>query len=478
MDKYAITRHALENNALTIEQRVNVFEQARLTRNQTYTLLTEILERRKSIVELAKNYNLFKGVYFRTLLMLQNYRFKHELISNDDFDKVYKFLRHNKKQRTQVLSRLIFLLKDINQIEILTYSGFITNKRSKFNILRRVLELGEFDLYSRVSKELEIDMLSRNKLEILHAYYSRKVSISEIEDMFRKVKEPYFLDYFSNVDSFWNYLEDHRNFLEMRRCADKRAEFTSAIERALKNKESFSFVRLSDGEAYAYSDDDKLSERQENHWWGETLAKDLREKIKSDFQRYMMTEAFDFIGVPSTYKYVHYIGFTNVVFDCQTDLDRKVINRIGFVINTLSPMIKEGCFREAKICEDQINNEMFDLNYFVKLTKSAGRLIIISGYDSFVLSELTSEINIPKIFISIPTHNLLKMRGDTNSYGPSLPYVYDSILSEIDSTVMAGDLCLISGGFIGKMFVAACQKKNGVAIDIGQVLGRVINNAK
>jgi hypothetical protein len=55
--------------------------------------------------------------------------------------------------------------------------------------------------------------------------------------------------------------------------------------------------------------------------------------------------------------------------------------------------------------------------------------------------------------------------------------VYRSILNEIDQIVVPGDLVLVAGGIIGKIFLGRARAKGAVALDLGHVVDDWIHPA-
>lgn len=478
MDKYKILRFALESDCLTSLEKSEFFDKCNIGHKESYRLIMDIMERRTTIMSLASSYKAFNCKYFRILLMLCNYRFRHEDISDDDFEEIVTFISTNKKLSISVLNRTVPLLHNAEQIERIRCGGHLAHLRTAFNIARRCLEIREFEYYGELVELLDFDKNSKKKLEALYGHYTQSTTTNDIEKIFSEIEGDYYSDYFSVIKHFWHEIPEDRNFIEMRSDANKFKDLQLKITDNLLKRQAFAFVRLSDGESYGFSDNESLSKRQEQHWWGKILDMELRSKIKEDFRTYLSSTTFDFVGVPTIHKYVHYIGFNNSGFNSEDELDKKVIHRLSFMNNEIDKVIKEKKFDFDNICEDQINNYIFDLEYFYNLSKSAKRLVVISGYSTQVLEEVTKDFDVEKIFIEIPTHNMLKMRGDTVSSELPLPYNYNSIIEHIKGIVSPGDLCLISAGFIGKMFVAECKMQGGVAIDIGQVLGGIINGRK
>lgn len=478
MDKYKILRFVLENQNLTSLEKSDFFDKCNIGHKESYRLIMDIMERRTTIMTLARDHRVFNCRYFRVLLMLCNYRFRHENISDEDFDEILTFILANKKLSISVLNRMVPLLDSSHQIERIRHGGYLVHPRTAFNITRRCLEIKDFEYYKKLVDVLDFDNNTNKKLEALFGHYTQSTTTSDIEIIFSEIEGDYYRDYFSVIKPFWNEIPESRNFIEIRSNPKKFDELKHLIVNSLLRREGFAFVRLSDGESYGFTDDESLSKRQEQHWWGSVLTLELRQKIKEDFRNYLSSTTFDFIGVPTIHKYVHYIGFNNSGFNSETELDKKVIHRLSFMNNELDKLAKSEQFESSKICEDQINNYIFDLDYFYRLSRSAKRVVFISGYNTSVLENITEHFEVEKIFIEIPTHNLLTMRDDTVSSELPLPYSYSNIIESLKNIISPGDLCLISAGFIGKMFIAECKTQGGVAIDIGQVLGGIVNGSK
>jgi len=471
-----VLQFVLESDLLSSSQKNDYFNKCQLTYVQSCELLTEVIKKRTAIVELSKEYKKFDCPHFSTLLMLNNYKFQNQFISDENFDCLLDYLKINKKKRKQVIANLAPCLGKIEQIEALKSAGYLnTSERVKFHILRRCLELSEFDYFNRIRGELINDEVLNKKLTLLLGHYSKTNKTKDVENVFNQLNGDYFCDYFQKLIRFWHDLPEVRNYIELRSDLDKQSLLKSMIENRLSASQSFSFIRLSDGEAYWLSDDKLFNERQERHWWGKVLPEELRSEIKKDFNFYIRNSSVDMVGFPTCHKFVHYVGYKNTGFNTESELGTNVLNRLAFMVNAVPQILEYKSFQNAIVCEDQINNYLFDLDYFFQLAKHAKRLVLVSGYNEQALQNALKELNLTVHIIEIPTHNLLRMRNDTVDSNITLPYLYKDVLHTLQSIVLPGDLCLISAGFIGKMFIAECANRGAVAIDVGQTLGRIIN---
>ena len=438
------------------------------------SILNKFLLSRDHVLERAANYHLLEDPFFSTFMKLTYFRWSHKKLSNKDLYAICDYFFKDPPSSKYLINILINVCVDIDQIQKLHRYGFLFRQQFLFNAINRSFIFNDNTFYNKVQEEL-IEKSSIIKLELLKKHYSFDSSYKfyEIYSKFEHINERYYSEFLNKIPNFYDDIEDNRNYFYLRSDSDKRKKIYKKLILKLKTKKKFSLVRISDGETYAFTNDNKLNDRQEKHWWGETLDHSLREKIKKDFHHYLEYKP-TMIGMPTPYMFVHYIAYkNNHGISIDRDLHTKVINRLAFIINYMKNEITTDKFKDCLLCENQVNNILFTKDTLFRLAKTASRTVIISGYKSDILK---SKLSIKNLIIKeIPTHKLLTSREDTVVSDKTLPYVYQDVLKWIRETVRPGDLCLISGGFIGKMFILESAKMGAVALDIGQALRAVLD---
>jgi hypothetical protein len=268
----------------------------------------------------------------------------------------------------------------------------------------------------------------------------------------------------------YDALRPRMELMNVRTCPSEAEHFRNLTLRALDEKKPFSMIRLSDGEGYLFPDRHHLHEadvaNRERHWWGTELPTELRYTIISE-ARQAIAEA-DVVGIPAIYRFIRDHGESSQSL-AQSLQGRGLLEVLAGVGGIVSP--------SAVITEDKVNVALFsDPTSLLSLIEAARKVIIVSS----VVPE-----NLPSIFrssrrletVTIPTHHKT-MLNETYSKGSQiLPFLYRSILNEIDQTVEPGNLVLVAGGIIGKIFLGHARAKGAVALDLGHVVDDWIHPA-
>lgn len=465
MNKVKIVVSLLSKSQFDFEYLNKLIESIKLSLFEKRVILKTLIFERKNITVLSSNFNEFQDPYIRNRLLLVDCKFSNKVMDNDKFSLVVDFiLSLTKKSRAELITSMIDVstvkqLKVISEMESLKQSQI-------FNIIRRSAMYGVIDEFNHLLYLIKDDEKIK-KIQLLIDYYSSSgISVKKANEIFEDINEDYFISYIKSVPKF-DFIDEKFNFIDMRYSYEKKEFLYKLIKSSIEKKIPFSFLRLSDGESYGHSDDISLSVRQENHWWGEELSPSLREKIKKDYIEACTSIDINVLGLPTIYKYIHYISYNNhnPIKDNYM-LNVNVVNRMTFLLIKVKRLIDVGKVKLDYLCEDQINSVIFNRGFLNDLSSLSKRVVVISGYKDEYIRKIINHNNL--LVKEIPTHNLLSNRGDTVTHKYSLPYVYEDIRSWIDDNVTHGDLCLISAGFIGKILISDSFKKGGVVLDVGQ----------
>lgn len=430
-----------------------------LSNKQLTTILDAFEKNRRNISSRTSDYAVFENEYVRFYMLMKHKQYVSKKIEKGLFLSCVQGCK-----RYPNLTSTLIKICDTQQLVYILDSGFPLKKAYLFVIARRALVLNDRLLYEKTLLKIN-DKKIHSTLDILSRYYSNEgLTISEIEIYFHSASEKYFVDYLKHVPSYLDLVPESKNFLDARYKVDKRAKLVNLIIERLKKNQPFSLLRLSDGESYGFSQCPDLSNRQENHWWGSTLPEALRKKIKSEFVD-SIKGRIDVFGMPTPYKFVNYLGHdNNRSIKLDKNLDRFVVNRLAYTSNQLVRKITNGDIKIDYLTEDQINLFLFNRVSFQDILKAASRVIVITGYIESYVRQSIDHANL--IVKSIPTHNLNKSNSGACVSSKPLPYVYDEINHWINDNVGNGDLCLISAGFIGKIFVMKSFQQGAVALDV------------
>jgi len=394
-------------------------------------------------------------------------------ISDQDFFEIITFIKRRKVNRRLVGSIIPIISNKVQLKEIIKH-GLLNNDRMKFNFLRKAIELGDKELF-----DVEVECFSpnsneRKKLNLILRHYNQSITTEAIDTEFSNIDEPYFESYIKKITKPWGIIKKENFYFDLRANEAQKSTLNSKIHAAIKENKPFLLLRIGDGECYGFTDSISLSERQEKHWWGVVLDSELRDEIKGKFLDIFENNKINLLAIPSAHKYVYYLNYPSLPFDPNENLENSVLSRNAHVNNSISSLMNKGLLGDSLFCDDQINKHFISKKRLLEFVGNAKRLFIISGKKREVILKSLSHLNTNIHVIEIPTHNLERSLDNSNKFTYSLPFVYLNIIKEIQS-VNAGDLCLVSAGFIGKIFAAECAKKNAVSIDIGQAIEEIIS---
>ena len=254
-----------------------------------------------------------------------------------------------------------------------------------------------------------------------------------------------------------------RDFRCLRFSPAERQEFISYIKSQLVYEFSFSFLRLSDGEGYIFSDCDFThndSLNRERHWWGYELDHASRTDIRT--RVLCAVQAAHCVGVPS-------------VFRMARELSPKISSlRESIQLRGLVTVLT-GCFDFLShnkhscslITEEKANQVLFsDPKALVELCKFSKQVVVISSVEKHIFEYC---LQIDEIqHICIPSHFRTSVKPGYCKDNAKLPDLVQKIIDDIRLTVRPGFLVLVAAGVIGKIFVHESMLAGGVALDIGE----------
>jgi hypothetical protein len=261
----------------------------------------------------------------------------------------------------------------------------------------------------------------------------------------------------------YNALRPRMRFMELRGGNAQSAELLDSIRASLKDRRPFSLIRLSDGEGYLFPDGPHFSPEdranRERHWWGVELADGLRSQIVTEARAAIATA--DVVGIPAVYRLIRDYGDASFSMT-QSVQGRGLLQVLNGVGATLAP--------QALVAEDKVNVSLFGRHEdLLSLAREARRLIIVgSVLPEHLPTELVGANTVDVILL--PTHARTALNGKYHFGAERLPFVYPSLIEELDSRAGPGDLVLVAGGIIGKIFVGSARRKGAVALDIGSVI--------
>ncbi|MEQ8445456.1 MAG: hypothetical protein RIB57_06180 [Pelagibacterium sp.] len=270
-------------------------------------------------------------------------------------------------------------------------------------------------------------------------------------------------EFAARVRPVYDQLRPRMGLIDARTDESLSREIMELASAALKNRTPFSLVRLSDGEGYLFPGGDFFTEadvaNRERHWWGTELPVDLRTQIVKEARQAIATA--DLVGIPSVYRFIRDTS------DTSPSLFRTLQGRgLTEVLNGVPTAVSA----KALITEDKVNVALFkDVSAIEPLVALAGKTIIVTSTKPENLpAELTRGRRID--IVAIPTHHKTTLNAKYHNGSEALPFVYRSVMEKLDEGVEPGDLVLVAGGIVGKIFIGHVREKGAAVLDIGHTL--------
>jgi hypothetical protein len=259
------------------------------------------------------------------------------------------------------------------------------------------------------------------------------------------------LNFDVNQKSWLNHTYEHMNQL-IERNRVSQLSFLSKVDKAITNKQPFSFVRLNhcenrlmgQGVTFTKAEADITYKRQFGYMLNERDTSYISYRIK------MSVKNSDVIGVPDTKK-----NSTNKLHLLE--------NTTFFHLSHFS-LVSSQSFVNV--------NTHYYLGQsieFKNLLQSCPRLVAITCRD---LSELQCKINRKINVINIPAQSYFL--GDEEETKKHFPDRFFEIENEIETMVEPGTLVLIGAGILGKIYCDMVKKAGGVAVDVGSLMDAIV----
>lgn len=267
----------------------------------------------------------------------------------------------------------------------------------------------------------------------------------------------------THVAPVYDRLRPQMRFMEVRTGKSQAYDLRAQVRQALVDRKPFSLLRLSDSEGYLFPERRFFTEadaaNRERHWWGVELPAELRDRIIAEAREAVM--GADVVGIPSIYRLIRDND------DKSTSLFRSLQGRglvevLAGTTDVISP--------SAALTEDKVNVALFTaVETLAELARIASKVIVVTSAKAESLPrELVRNVKID--VINIPTHHKTALNEAYHTGPEPLPFVYPSILDDIDRAIEPGALVLIAGGLVGKIFIGRARARGAVAIDIGHTL--------
>jgi hypothetical protein len=315
---------------------------------------------------------------------------------------------------------------------------------------------------------LGLSEFNRMKLDVLthpEADDAGHIDHETVENRFLScAPEPVAAEFRNFVKLRYDALRPRLSFMDVRYRREQRELFYRRIRHALKHEVPFSLIRLGDGEGYIFEGHYRFFTRddarnRERHWWGQEIPEGLRAgylpRILDAVSRASV------LGIPSVYRFLR----------DHTDRSRSLAQSLqGRGLLEVLNGIMEIVDPETLFSEDRCNIPLFkSLHALRPVLEQARRVVVISSARESEIRRALSFIPEP-VAIPIPTHFSRHKNGKYTVADKPLPFTYPSVIEVIHGTVRPGDLVMVSGGVIGKVFIQEAKNRGAVALDIGGAL--------
>ncbi|WP_257292328.1 hypothetical protein [Endozoicomonas sp. ONNA1] len=255
---------------------------------------------------------------------------------------------------------------------------------------------------------------------------------------------------FKDFDSklLWHYSEKMR-LIEYNKVSTTLV--IDDIKAALKNKKPFSFIRLNHCEnrllGYDYTFPYQESEITYDIQFGYKLDKQETAAISNLIKN--SVKKSDYLGVP-VYK-------------------TRISKKLHILENSTYIHLRDfGLWNNQQFCDVNIHYDFGKSNEFLKILINSKRLFAITCRR---LSKIQNIINKKINIISIPGESRFTEENNLKHY----PNEFKRVRRVIQENIKPGDLVLVGGGILGKIYCDIVKSNGGVALDVGSLMDAMEN---
>lgn len=328
------------------------------------------------------------------------------------------------------------------------------------------LIIKEKHIFNSLSKfhEFKLNLLTMSDTE----YKNLNLNYQIVKNTFIALAPSKIASEFEELDLKFNEISRENNvYFDVRFNEEQRKLITDEIIDKLKKCEPYSFIRLSDGEGYLFNNRkvftkyDRLN--RERHWWGCQIDKEVKHKIIQN--NIQAIKEVNMLGIPTVYRFLRDHS------DKSTSLSQSLTGRGLLEVHAGIQKLDLKCI----FTDDKANLALFsNTNILRKLASYAKRVIFIGSASSSKLLKVFSGFEL--VVISTSSHfKTSKNNKYENTVNDILPYMFESVLLEIDKKIKHGDLVLVGAGVVGKMFVHRAKLNGAIALDIGSVSDQLVD---
>ncbi len=258
--------------------------------------------------------------------------------------------------------------------------------------------------------------------------------------------------------------------LEVRYRPEEALALRNRVLAALQQREPLMFLRLGDGEAYAFSNaaTDELPnfrEDLEHLWWGKVLPPPLRAEIAEAVRA--TVGAADIIGLPSTPRLAQVLH----AFE-PAPLPPASRKQLG-LFQGVEAAVRSGSVRASCWMDEYANYAFVDPAALQELLAAATRTVLIGCFEipsgHFLDRPDVKVVPIP------PVQKVSRASGVVSS-DRVLPEVLSEVEGQLIPLLQPGALCLLAAGIAGKPLLHLAKSRGAVALDFGSGLDHVLGH--
>jgi len=257
-------------------------------------------------------------------------------------------------------------------------------------------------------------------------------------------------------------------FLELRYHLHERQQMRELVLGALRECKPLLFLRLGDGEAYAFSNEATeqsalFRDHLELLWWGRTLPEWLRKDLAAKVLE-TIGEA-DIIGLPSAPR------LAQVLHEFTPGALSEASRKQQGLFMGVEENVKNGHISCKCWVDEYANYAFVDSVVLDELIATAKNVVVVGCFEipeNHVLdNQKVTMIPIP------PVQKVSTVKGLASASG-FLPDIIVDLQLEIEPLLERGSLLLLAAGFAGKPLLLTAKKQGAVALDFGSGLDHVL----
>lgn len=275
---------------------------------------------------------------------------------------------------------------------------------------------------------------------------------------------------FEKSISCWDKIvsESPQLLLELRYMENQINDIRNRVFQALKTETPLLLLRLGDGEAYAFADENSEDEADiiptlEKFWWATNLDSSLREGLIKDVKETIRDA--DIIGLPYTIRLSQTLSEFKSGKLSYSDRRQKIL------FQGVERMLDQNEVSCSHWVDEYCNYAFVKEDVLREMIQLAKNVVLVGCFNipegSIFSNSKVEVIQIPPVQKISEIENVMKS-------DKSLPEILKEIEGKLEPKLSKGSLLLLAGGFAGKPLLKVAKDKGAVAIDFGSGIDHVL----